>query len=236
MSLLANLTGWLGEVRLARGARKALDKIVYRTLNDVILHSASGTTQIDHIVFSRYGIFVIETKNIKGWIFGAATDPKWTQSLYRKTFTFQNPLHQNFRHIKVLEELLGLPVSRFHSVVCFVSKRCTFKTAMPPNVIHGEPASYIRSRTLELLSEAEVGRAFDTVASAMGPRGWLGGSSSHAKREHRASLEARYASKTACPKCGAPLVTRTSRKRGAVSEVFYGCQRYPSCRYTRPLS
>lgn len=86
------------------------DKSDYNTnLKDITMKMNDGTTtQIDHIIVSKFGIFVIETKNMKGWIFGDKDQKTWTQSIYGKKNNFQNPLHQNYKHIKALEELLGL--------------------------------------------------------------------------------------------------------------------------------
>ncbi|MGR5279715.1 nuclease-related domain-containing protein, partial [Vibrio rotiferianus] len=89
----------------------------------------------DHIVVSKYGIFVVETKNMKGWIFGSARQRQWTQKIYRHSSKFQNPLHQNYKHIKALETLLGCSEEHLHSVIVFIGDS-TFKTEMPPNVTY----------------------------------------------------------------------------------------------------
>ncbi len=73
-------------------------------LNDLTLPDGEGaTTQIDHLLLSPFGVFVIETKNYKGWIFGSERQKQWTQKIYKKSFKFQNPIHQNYKHMKVLE-------------------------------------------------------------------------------------------------------------------------------------
>ena len=83
MSLRAMFKGWLGEAQGALAHLLFLDRSVYHTLNNVTLATANGTTQIDHVIVSRHGIFVIEAKNMKGWIFGNERDPQWTQSFTR---------------------------------------------------------------------------------------------------------------------------------------------------------
>ena len=69
----------------------------YYLFNNVILPcSNTKTTQIDHVVVSEYGIFVIESKDYGGWIFGNRDRSKWTQSMKTgNKYQFQNPLHQN---------------------------------------------------------------------------------------------------------------------------------------------
>jgi hypothetical protein len=51
------------------GSKDWLDSEIYHSINNVTIPTANGTTLIDHIIVSKYGIFVVETKNIKGWIY-----------------------------------------------------------------------------------------------------------------------------------------------------------------------
>jgi len=114
--------GYAGELKVSLTAWFALPKSTYRPLHNVTLPAPDGTTQIDHIFVSRYGVFVVETKNMGGWIFGSERDRYWTQAFKgRSNVRFQNPLRQNYRHVKAVERTLsGLGVSRdiIHSVVC----------------------------------------------------------------------------------------------------------------------
>src|SRR5690606_8837661 len=86
---------------------------------NVTLNTPDGTTQIDHVFLSPYGIFVLETKNMSGWIFGSEKQAQWTQKLYKRTFKFQNPLRQNYKHLKALEATLGVNPENLHSVITF---------------------------------------------------------------------------------------------------------------------
>ncbi len=75
--------GLLGEWFVGLLLKFGLPKNEYFLLNDVTLPAEGGSTQIDHVVVSQFGVFVIETKNMKGWIFGSEDQAMWTQSLYR---------------------------------------------------------------------------------------------------------------------------------------------------------
>lgn len=213
----------------------ALDGDVYRDLNNVTIPKSNGTTQIDHIIVSRYGIFVIVTKNMEGWIFGDEKQPQWTQSLYGKKFRFQNPLHQNYRHTKALEEFLGLPASHFHSAVCFVGETCKLKTALPANVINVGPFGYIKAKTEVLMPDDQVAAIVEAIKTGMRPKNFLGLSTRETNHEHLASLQERHSSTTTCPKCGGDLVLRTIKNGEKAGQQFYGCGKYPACRYMRPL-
>jgi hypothetical protein len=85
------------------------DSTQYKILNNLVLPSSGNTsvTQIDHVVVSNYGIFVVETKAYRGWIFGSANQEYWTQVIFRYKKRFYNPLRQNFAHTKAIENLLG---------------------------------------------------------------------------------------------------------------------------------
>jgi len=149
--------GVSGEFIINVAARMFLNKDVYHLMKNVTLPFEGGTTQIDHIIISKYGVFVVETKNMKGWIFGNPNDKIWTQKIYKHSSKFQNPLHQNYKHIKALESILSLTEQQIHSVVVFVGDS-TFKTKMPDNVTYGRGyIRFIKSKDQPVLSETEVG-------------------------------------------------------------------------------
>lgn len=142
------LKGKMGEFAVSAHVKLYLDKDHYILLNDCTLPDEQNqTTQIDHILLSPFGVFVIETKNYKGWIFGGERQKMWTQKIYKKSFKFQNPLHQNYKHQKVLEAILAdiVDPALIHSVVVFMPD-CEFKTQMPQNVFRGAAwTDYIKS-------------------------------------------------------------------------------------------
>ena len=93
-----------------KAVKKSLDNLPedqYQILNNILLDSDNGTSQIDHIVISVYGIFVIETKNYTGVIYGSEHSSKWTQYINGNKYSFQNPIHQNYGHIKTVESFLS---------------------------------------------------------------------------------------------------------------------------------
>lgn len=122
--------GWIGEKATQLGMWINLDSKIYKRFHDLILTHGSRTTQIDHVVLSPYGLFVVETKNLDGWIFGSETDKVWTQDLHGSKRTFQNPLHQNYGHTKALAEHLQVDHSRVHSIVFFIGE-AELKTVLP---------------------------------------------------------------------------------------------------------
>jgi hypothetical protein len=142
-----------GEAWLSREVKTRFRPPDYHLLNHITLQLKDGTTQIDHILVSRFGIFVIETKDYSGWIFADGKDPKWTQVLYQSKFRFQNPIRQNYRHVCAVRELLEFIDPDFiHSVVVFTG-RAEFKTTVPDGVFTlPEFTAYIESQRTEVMS------------------------------------------------------------------------------------
>jgi hypothetical protein len=99
----AGFKGCFGE-RLVSKSLSSLDPETYQTFHDLYFPrpDGQGTTQLDHVVVSPFGIFVVETKNYRGWIFGSEKQRQWTQQIYKRKERFQNPLHQNHLHIRAL--------------------------------------------------------------------------------------------------------------------------------------
>ncbi len=148
--------GVLGEFVVNLMAKIFLDKNTYHVLRNVTLPTESGTTQIDHIIISQYGIFVVETKNMKGWIFGSKNQKEWTQKIFKTTIKFQNPLRQNYKHTQSLAAALDLDHSKIFSLIVFVGES-TFKTDMPENVTYGKGyIRYIESKTVQQFSKVDV--------------------------------------------------------------------------------
>ena len=114
------MKGRIGEGKVKYYLQK-LDPEKYIVLHDCLIPSQNGkTTQIDHIVISKAGIFVIETKNYKGWIYGNEMSKQWTQVIYQRKEKFYNPLHQNYGHIKAIEKLIGEQITLpYYSVIAF---------------------------------------------------------------------------------------------------------------------
>ena len=155
------IKGKVGELAVAVHVKLYLKDPRYILLNDCTLpDEQAGTTQIDHILLSPFGIFVIETKNYTGWIFGSECQKMWTQKIYKKSYKFQNPLHQNYKHMKVLEEVLSdiLEPQHLHSVIVFMPES-EFKTAMPSNVFRGAAwTDYVKGFQEEVIPAMKLKR------------------------------------------------------------------------------
>jgi len=220
------MKGWLGEAQGAFAQLVFLDSAIYTSLNNVTLQTSNGTTQIDHVVVSRYGIFVIETKNIEGWVYGDEKSSQWTIVRPGRKYKMQNPLHQNYRHVRAIIEFLGIEESKIHSVVMFWG-RSSFKTQMPANVMDKGYITYIKSFTNVVFQDSELQSVVEALRIRALP------SSRATRKLHIESLGQRHSSNTICPKCGSALIVRVAKSGANAGRQFYACSAFPKCRYTK---
>jgi hypothetical protein len=199
----------------------------YHHFHRVVVPTSRGTSEIDHLIVSPYGVFVIELKDRSGWILGNATDSHWTAVHFKEQYRFQNPLHQNVGHLRALAEFLRLEPRHLRGVVVFRGD-FEFKTPIPDGVLCHQYRSWVASYRDVLLDDAAVAALAERLRSHA-RHGWLAG------REHARSVRARYSSKTTCPKCGGDLRIRTQRRGGRPGLPFLGCSRYPGCKFTKSL-
>ncbi len=145
---------------------KYLDRNLYYIFDDVTLSYNNGTSQIDHIVVSPFGIFVLETKNMKGVIDGNQYKKTWIQFLFKSKKSFLNPIHQNETHIRALKRLLKLEYEFFYNLVVFVDN-IKFKFQQPHGVyfLH-EMIEFIRSQKNTIYSDEEVKKIINYINAA----------------------------------------------------------------------
>lgn len=203
----------------------------YRIVRNLMFETPTGTTQLDFAIVSAFGIFIVEVKNYSGWIFGDPNDKRWTQSLKGgRKFPFQNPIHQNFKHLAILAEKTGIPQNLIFPLVAF-SPDSEFKTEMPANVMHfDDVADYIRRFKMIVIKPEQLTEIMEAFLS------WDNVIDREKKREHVQNLKDAHAPASVhahnvlCPVCGNRMVLRRSSKRG---NQFWGCSKYPGCRGIR---
>lgn len=220
--------GEMGEKRVA-GILSRLPRDKYLIINDLLVRHANGhTSQIDHVVVSEYGIFLIETKNYTGWIYGGVNSEYWTQNIYGKKYQMYNPIQQNQGHVRALRRILkDLPPDMFVSIVAF-SRRASLRNRYLTNVVYWDQVKgVIRSYTQSRISVEQARHAYNTLLSANVV-------SKDAKEQHVMNVHEMKilhdvsVAQGRCPRCGGKLVLRDGKYGD-----FYGCSNYPRCRYTQ---
>ena len=222
------ILGKLGE----RKVRKILESIKpegYRIINDLMIKTSKGTSQIDHIAISQYGIFVIETKNYKGWIFGNEKSDNWTQVIYKSKRKFHNPVRQNWGHIQALKEVLNNDNIPYYSIVVF-SNRAELKDVKSNSdviYVHQLKEAIKNLSIVEKLSNLEIEQIEVFLKS-------LSIENKQQRKDHIKNINQNIKNKNSdansliCPTCGANLV-----KRNGQYGEFYGCSNFPKCRYKK---
>lgn len=227
-SSYAKVLGEIGENKVA-SILKTLPKN-YVVFNDVYLEINGKSTQIDHVVISRYGVFIIETKNYTGWIFGKDTSEYWTQSIYGEKYKLRNPLKQNYSHLKTLQYIFGIEERFYFPIVAFHDK-ATLKCETYGNVMYfSELKDFILSKHIQRLSDELVNRLSSVLM-------YYSIKDENREEKHvyrikqRISKEQFLVEKRICPKCGGMLIHR----QGKYGE-FISCINYPSCRFTQNIN
>ncbi len=202
----------------------------YISIHDLMLKNSKGnTSQIDHLVLSEYGIFVIETKNYKGWIFGNEKSENWTQVIYKEKRQFRNPIKQNWSHIFFLKEILTeFPEIKYFPIVVFAGS-ATLKNieTTQPVIYENQLNKTIRNLSKEKCFTVEqVGKIqkklIDSEVTEKGRRRNHINNIKHYVKEKENKIN-----NMICPRCNGEL-----RLRDGKNGKFYGCSNYPRCKFT----
>lgn len=226
--------GDMGELVAAKFLN-SLDKSEYKIIHDIKIKNPTRntkTSQIDHLVVSKYGIFAIETKAYKGKIYGKEYSRNWSQYLGNKKYDFMNPVLQNYGHIKALESILdeSYPDMKYFSVIAFSAEANLDKVEVKDAKIC--KISQV-GKTIKALSNEEIidDLDLDKVVKLIKENKSYQTNLSHTrdikkiKKENQAKIKAGI-----CPSCGGRLIERES-KYGK----FIGCSNFPKCRFTRSI-
>lgn len=226
------IKGKMGEMNVSTRL-SFLPKSKYIVLNDLFFKFGDYTTQIDHLVISLFGIFVIETKNYKGWIFGSSNKNYWTQNIWGNKYTFFNPIFQNESHIRFLKRNfneLSLLSNHIYPIVAFLNANRLVLNGDCDCVIWGnELNKYIKSFNVEVLTQEHC-EQIATILSKSNIKN-KNFRDDHIRNVYIANAYTNEKiNRGKCPRCGGELVIRSGPYGN-----FYGCSNYPSCRFSHNI-
>lgn len=204
----------------------------YTVFHDLLFESNGHSTQIDHIVISPYGVFVIETKGYKGWILGGEYSEYWTQVIYKRKQQFYNPVKQNEGHVKFLRYLLKTSFETPFIPIVVFNNDAELKIRAENQIVLNRrdlKRTILQRQTIVLNSE-QVNWIIQTIQKnyTIANKEELKRHKDNAKnRQHEAE---NCIKQGICPQCGGKLILRHG-KYGS----FYGCSNYPKCKFTTNL-
>ncbi|MBR1774068.1 MAG: NERD domain-containing protein [Bacteroidales bacterium] len=202
------------------------DYVVY---NDVYIKVNERSVQIDHIIVSAYGIFVIETKNYTGNIYGTDDAEYWSKYIHGNEYKFRNPLKQNYYHLKSLQEILAFPRNLFVPIVVFTDNadiKCETREFV---IYENQLKSTIYGFKTPIMTTEAVNYAINRLNASLIL-------DKDREKRHANSINQYIREKNElinqgiCPRCKSKLVERNG-KYGK----FLGCSNYPLCTFTKEL-
>lgn len=203
-------------------------------------------TEIDVILIHETGLYVLESKNYGGWIFGTETNQYWTQTLpagrgRSQKIHFPNPIIQNKVHLKWLKAFLQEDSLNILSYIVF-SERCTLKSisltsgehrVIKRNDLENDIAGVIQD-TNSCLSTEKIDELYDMLQP-------LTNVDREEKEAHIHKIQEKYYAprdiehENKCPVCGGKLILRTATKGSRAGKQFWGCSNYPKCKYVQNI-
>lgn len=226
---IPSVKGKIGEHKVSKQIKKLQKKHGGYIFNNVMIidEDTNKSSQIDHIYLSKYGIFVFETKNYSGRIYGKDKDDKWTQVLLygKQKNAFYNPVKQNYTHIIRLQKILGESNLSYKSVIVFTLNNIRFINSEYIVPLH-QIKHLIKKQNNILLSEEKVNELFNKLTS------YVNGISL-TNKEHVKEIKqmVKDVNNNICPRCGSNLILRKSKD----GNTFYGCSKYPKCTFTKKV-
>lgn len=215
-----------GEKVIAKILGKNIPDKQFVINNFLFIDKSGKSRQIDHIYINEYGIWVIETKNYSGTIYGTENQREWTQvyNYGRNNYKFYNPIKQNFTHIYCLSELLDVK-NIFHNVVVFIgnadlskiTSKCVYNKFDIVNIKTQQSNIHLTNEQMKVYYNNLIQIKVESNLT---------------EREHVKSIKKMQNDirEGICPRCGGKLVLRKGKNGD-----FYGCSNYPKCKFTKNI-
>ena len=217
--------GKYGEYKVSIFLKRSISKEDI-LLKDVILLLDNDSCQIDHLIISKKGIFVVETKNYSGTIYGTDQQNEWVQSFNfgKQTYKFYSPFKQNQGHIKFLKRIVNEDILMYNIIIFFNNSIDNIKSS---SVYTKKSFKAYYNSLKDIYNEDQVQEIYQEIVKHQN----LISSKEHILNVNEKLNE--YNSKienNICPKCGGKIVVRDG-KYGK----FYGCSNYPKCKFTKNM-
>ena len=166
---------------------------------------------------------------MRGKIYGDTRSKIWKKYSKGRELQFKNPLHQNYGHIKSLQELLGMPEIYFHNIVVFTDS-AQLKFELNGVIFENQLIKEISKYDIPLIDESNLIHIVGQIKKA-DQKSFFARHRQIKQAKERTKSNTAMIKSNICPNCGGQLMVRKGRYGR-----FYGCSNYPKCRYTKNLS
>lgn len=221
----ANFKGERGEQIVASILGESIAGKQYVLHNLLFKINSNKSCEIDHIYINKFGVWVIETKNYSGSIYGNLQQRNWTQVLAygAESNQFYNPIKQNASHIYHLSNYLNMK-NIFHNIVVFLYADISY---IPIDTLYTQDSLHtIKNKATNIQLSAKQMEYIYQKLLELKERNTIT-KEEHIQNIHREQKVIEYGF---CPRCGRQLVVRHS-KYG----YFYGCPNYPKCTFKKSI-
>lgn len=199
----------------------------YVVFNDLLFESNGRSTQIDHLVISPYGVFVIETKGLRGWICGGENSEYWTQTIFNCKHRFYNPIRQNEGHMRFLRHLLKCPIDIPYIPIVVFGNNAELKINVQNYIVVNR--IYLQSAITQYKHHSLDNQTVNWIVETIKRNRTKASKESVTAHVHNATnmrnLAENSIKQKICPHCGGQLVLRHG-----MYGYFYGCSNYPQCK------
>jgi hypothetical protein len=225
---LPQINGNFGESRVSK-VLEGINNDEFKVFNNILIRVKNRTSQIDHIIVSIHGIYVIETKNYNGWIFGNGNSEYWTQIIYKTKTKFRNPIKQNWSHIYALKEAFSeFKQAIYYPIIVFTGngELKNINSKIPVIYDYEIIQAIMKKRPIQNLTIEQVNNICDKLNK-------INIQDKKIIKEHINNVKnnsykrIQKENSLICPKCDGKLVIREGQYG-----KFYGCSNYPKCKYT----
>lgn len=221
----ATIIGLIGENIVSR----ELENIVgyKKIINNIMINDNGKSRQIDHIAITEYGVFVIETKNCAGSIYGKETSSEWKKYINHKCYIMKNPIHQNYGHLQIVKKTLDEITQEVYQIIVFTSRSVLHIESKVPVLQEKQLCRYINTKN-KIFSQEQINLINKVILeNRITNREQIKYHNQNVK-QYVENIEYRINNQI-CPRCGGKLLKKYKYS------YFWGCSNYPKCKYIKKI-
>lgn len=213
--------GILSKRRAVEKELNSLPSDKYKLLSNILIKTKYTTFNIEYVLVSIYGIFVINIKDCKGEIVGSENDEYWINNINNRTKFLKNPVIESNEYIEALMHKLEVSDSELFIPIIAFSNNCDLRASSTYRIVRVNQIKRAIQKNMKIRLSC-----YDMILFVNKLRSK---NNTIEKVEKDIKLEIIKENKKdidICPKCGADLISRKGE-----SSAYKECSNYPECKY-----